>query len=105
MGRLSKVEKETQQRYVESLFNLLRLTIHGDDDVKAKFELYIRNEHLTPYQEKYFRELVFGKIKYSETKRKMLNLLDSNISKSTFSGKEVKNIQRFFREQKLNKLK
>jgi hypothetical protein len=104
MGRLSNKEKSFQEGLVDSLINLIRLTSTGDDDVKHKFNTYIKNEELSPYQKKYFEKKIFGEIEYSETKRKMLILLNSNISKCTFSGKEIKNIQRFFREQKLNKI-
>ncbi len=45
-----------------------------------------------------------SKIEYSETWEKMSRLFKKDINKATFTGGELKNIQRFLREQKLKNL-
>jgi hypothetical protein len=98
-----KEKTKLEFELVDSLFELLRLTTTNNDEVKEKYENICRVENLSTKQLNYFKKLVFGDIPYSETKKKMLKL-SKDIGKATFSGKEMKNIQRFFREQKLNQL-
>ena len=102
MGRKSKQQLLSDSDYVKILYNLLRLTTTDNDDVKAKYKLYLTNEKLSLYQKKYFKSLVFGEISFSETSRKMEKLMESDINRVSFEGKELKNIQQFLRKSKLN---
>lgn len=104
MGRKSKHDKDFEESFIEDIVNIIRLTTSSNDEVKDKYKLFIKNETLTPFQKKYFKKLVFDKIDYTETRKKMQRLLEKDINIVTFSGKELKNIQRFLREQKLKKL-
>jgi len=96
--------KEFEESFVDNLFNLLRITTNSNEEIIEKYNHFCEIETLSNYQKKYFNKLVFGNISYFETKKKMLKLLSSNIKNAEFAGKEIKNMQRFFREQKLNKL-
>jgi len=105
MGRKSKQQKQFEETFVEGLIDLIRLTTYTNDDAEEKYKIFVKNESLSPYQRKYFKSLMFDNIDYSETRRKMCRLLEKDINKVTFTGKELKNIQRFLREQKLIALK
>lgn len=105
MGRKSKHDKQFEETFVQDLVGLIRMTTSTNEEAKEKYNLFCKNEKLTPYQKKYFKSLMFDKIEYSETRKKMIRLLEKDINSVTFTGKELKNIQRFLREQKLNILK
>lgn len=105
MGRKSKYNKQVEETFVENLVSLIRLTTLTNEEAQEKYKIFIGVQDLTPYQKKYFKSLMFDKIEYSETRKKMIKLLEKDINSVTFTGKELRNIQRFIREQKLNILK